>query len=66
MLLVANLAMQNDEKKLQKIPETLLLEMARTRVTLWEQSARTIQWITTRQGLDGFQKSLCPCAWGEK
>ena len=29
-------------------------------VLIWENSARAIQWIPTRQGLDGFQKSLCP------
>ena len=26
---------------------------------------RAIEWIPTFQCLDGFQKSLCPCALGE-
>ena len=29
---------------------------------MWEFSARAIRWIPTWQVLDGFQKSLCPCA----
>ena len=33
-----------------------------TLVLIWEYSARAIQWIPTWQGLDGFQKSLRPCA----
>ena len=31
-------------------------------VFIWKYSARAIQWIPTWQGLDGFQRSLCPCA----
>ena len=31
-------------------------------VLIWEHSTRAIQWIPTWQGLDGFLKSLCPCA----
>ena len=30
-------------------------------VLIWEYSARALQWIPTWQGLDDFQKSLCPC-----
>ena len=35
-------------------------------VLIWEYLARAIQRIPTRQGLDGFQKSLCPCALDER
>ena len=31
-------------------------------VFIWEYSARANQWIPTWQGLDGYQKSLHPCA----
>ena len=31
-------------------------------VLIWEFLVRAIQWIPTQQGLDGFQKSLHPCA----
>ena len=31
-------------------------------VLIWENSARTFQWIPTWQGLDSFQKSLRSCA----
>ena len=34
-------------------------------VIIWEYSVRAIQWITTWQGLDGFQKSLHPWALDE-
>ena len=34
-------------------------------VLIWEYSSRAIQWIPTWQGLDGFQKSLHPCASAE-
>ena len=34
-------------------------------VLIWEYSVRAIQWIPTWHGLDGFQKSLCPCALDE-
>ena len=47
MLLVASLANK-------KIPDI--------RVLIWEYWARAFQWISTWQGLDGFQKSLRPCA----
>ena len=36
-----------------------------TWVLFWEYSGRAIQWIPSWQGLDGFQKSLCPCALDE-
>ena len=36
-----------------------------TWVLIWECSARAIQWIPTWWGLDGFQKSLHPCAVDE-
>ena len=60
MPLVANLAItkrcKNPEKWLK--PDTIAL--------IWEVSAaRAIQWIPTQQGLDGFQKSLRPCALDE-
>ena len=29
---------------------------------IWEYLARTFQWIQTWKGLNGFQKSVCPCA----
>ena len=35
-------------------------------VLIWEYSVRAIQWIPTRQGLDGFPKSLYPCASDER
>ena len=46
---------QNDAKKLknERNPGTSVL--------IWVYSARALQWIPTRQGLDGFQKSLGPC-----
>ena len=46
---------QNDAKNLknERNPHTSVL--------IWEYSARAFQWIPTRQGLDGFQKSLGPC-----
>ena len=31
-------------------------------VLIWESSVRAIHWIPTWQGLDGFQRSLRPCA----
>ena len=31
-------------------------------VLIWENSTSVIQWIPTSQGLDGYQKSLHPCA----
>ena len=34
-------------------------------VLIWEYSARAFQWIPRWQGLDGFQKSLHPCALDE-
>ena len=34
-------------------------------VLIWEYSWRTIQWIPIRQGLDGFQRFLLPCALDE-
>ena len=37
-----------------------------TWVLVWEFSARVIQWIPIWQGLDGFQKSLGPCAFDER
>ena len=36
-----------------------------TWVFICENSARAIKWILTWQGLDGFQKSLCPFALDE-
>ena len=36
-----------------------------TWVLIGEYSARAIQWIPTWEGLDGFQKCLCPCALDE-
>ena len=36
-----------------------------TGVLIWENSARAIRWIPTWQGLNGFQKSLHPCALDE-
>ena len=40
-------------------------KMTETLVLIWEYSAEAIQWIPTWQGLDGFQKSLRPCALDE-
>ena len=56
MLLVANLAKQNDAKIRKKDwnPGTWVL--------ISEYSARAIEWILTWQGIDGFQKSLRPYA----
>ena len=56
LLLVANLANIKCAKNLKNDwnPGTWVL--------IWEFSARAIQWVPTRQGLDGFQKSLRPCA----
>ena len=39
--------------------------LARTWVLIWEYSTRAIWWIPTQQGLDGFRKSLHPCALDE-
>ena len=36
-----------------------------TWVLIWEYSLRAIQWIPTRQGLDGFQKCLLSCSLDE-
>ena len=60
MLVVAlMLPIQNNAKKLKYDwnPGTWVL--------IWEYSARAIQWIPTWKGLDGFQKSLCPCVLGK-
>ena len=35
-------------------------------VPIWEDPARAIQWVPTWKGLDGFQKSLPPCALDER
>ena len=58
-MLLANLANTKCWKRLKNDlnPETWAL--------IWEYSARAIQWISTWQGLDGFQKSLRPCALDE-
>ena len=40
----------------------LNLKMTGKWVLIWECSVRAIQWIPIWQGLDDFQKSLCPCA----
>ena len=45
-------------KNMKLIPGTL--------VFIGESSARAFQWIPTWQGLDDFQKSLHPCAFGQK
>ena len=59
MLLVASLAnrkwCENPEKWLKPWPWVLI----------WEYLVRAIQWIPTWQGLDGFQKYLCPCSSDE-
>ena len=34
-------------------------------VLIWEYSERASQWIPTWQGLNGFQKSFCPCSLKE-
>ena len=34
-------------------------------VLIWESSSSALLWIPTWQGLDGFQKSLHPCALDE-
>ena len=50
---------QNDAKKTENVwnPGKWVL--------IWEYSARSILWIATWQGLDGFQKSLHLCALDE-
>ena len=62
MLLVANLA----NTKWCKIPEKWLKPWNMGIVLIWECSAKAIQWIPYWQGLDGFQKSLRPCALDER
>ena len=56
MLLVANLENRNYAKNLKNDWNPGIW------VLIWEYSARAIQWILTWHGLDGFQKSLRPCA----
>ena len=51
------LPIQNSAKKAEKWPKPWLV------VFIWEYSARANQWIPTWQGLDGYQKSLHPCAF---
>ena len=58
-LLVAYFTTQNGAKNPKKWPNP------GTWVLIWEYSARAIQWIPTWQGLNGFQKSLRPCALDE-
>ena len=53
------LPIQNDAKKLKNEWNP------GNGVLIWEYSARAFQWIPTWQGLDGFQKSLHPCALNE-
>ena len=62
MLLVVTLA----SKKWCKNPAEYL--KPDTRVLTWDYSSTAIQWIQTWQGLelDGFQKSLCQIALGQK
>ena len=36
-----------------------------TWVLIWKYSVTVCQWIPTWQGLDGFQKSVCPFALDE-
>ena len=58
MLLMANLVNTKwCKKKLKKNDWN-----SSTWVLIWECSARAIQWIPTWHSLDGFQKSLRPCA----
>ena len=59
MLLLANLPIQNDAKDLKNDWN------ADTWVLIWEYFTRAIQWIPAWQGIDGFQKSLRPCALDE-
>ena len=57
MLVVADLANTKWLKKLKKYWNAGIW------VLIWEYTVRTIIWIPTWQGLDGFQKSLHLCAW---
>ena len=59
MLLVDNLLIRNDAKKLKNYwnPSKWVL--------IWKYSTRAFQRIPTWQGLDDFQKSLRPCALDE-
>ena len=61
MLLVANLANTKWCKKNLKND----WNHGKLWVLIKEYSARAIQRVLTQQGLDGFQKSLCPCALDE-
>ena len=36
-----------------------------TWVLIWECAARAVQWISTWQGLEGFQNYLHLCVWDE-
>ena len=56
MLVVANLA---NTKMMQKTWNPVKW------VLIWEYLARAFKWVPTRQGLDGFQKNLLPCALDE-
>ena len=70
MLVVANFANKNDAKKPKKMTATL----AHGYSSMSTPEARTIQWILTWLRLEGFLKSLRPCAldesslsmWGDK
>ena len=59
MLLVASLANTKWYKNMKNVwnPGKWVL--------IWEYSMRAIQWIPRWEGLDGFQKSLRPCALDE-